>query len=59
MQKLIRLSQKERDVLKNLERESLKVIVLEANLRGNLNRKIRYSRSSKSEEKLDKNDQFL
>ena len=56
MKKIKGMSRKERDTLKELEKESLKVIVLEANLR---DKKIDLLRSGKSEEKLEENDQFL
>jgi hypothetical protein len=50
------LNKKERIKLKNLERESIKVIVFEANGEG---RGKRVLGSGKSEEKLEIFDQFL
>ncbi len=59
MEKMINLSQKERVLLRGLESESLRVIVSKNNGGMRFNRKIGFSRSSKSEEKLEQNDQFL
>ena len=59
MEKGIVLSQKERILLRSLENESLRVIVSKNNGMMSFDRKIRFSRSRKSEEKLEQNDQFL